>query len=293
MGTIKIVAAAVLLIGASAVAHAQSGAENAGQQPPRPTAPPVPAQEPGWLGDSLPPLWNRVYVNINAARQPQTWTFDSLNTFSSFGEEGTLETIQNVGIGTLLDASAGYHLARHFAVGGGFWTAVSKSAVAGTAAMPDPLVYGQYAVRTLDASGLYQKTFALNLQAILTASLGKRLNVAFFIGPTVARVKLDVGSLTFAPASTSTSSSTSSSQTSTTTPPAAAQTVQTPRIDVTSQAATTAKAATAGFDITFMLTERYGIGVLARHVRGKVNLPIAPNMEVGGNQVGAGLRYRF
>src|SRR5262245_58900873 len=152
MGTIKIVAAAILLIGASAVAHAQSGAENAAQQPPRPTTPPVPAQEPGWLGDSLPPLWNRVYVNINAARQPQTWTFDSLNTFSSFGEEGTFETIQNVGIGTLLDASAGYHLARHFAVGGGFWTAVSKSAVAGTAAMPDPLVYGQYAIRTLDAS---------------------------------------------------------------------------------------------------------------------------------------------
>jgi len=294
MGTTRTVVIAIVLLIATSAAHAQSGPETPAQQPPpRPTAPP-PVPEPGWLGDTLPPLWNRLYVNINAARQLQTGSFNTLSTFASYGETGSFETIQNVGTALLLDGSAGYHLAKHFAVGAGLWTAMSKSAVAGTSALPDPTFYGQYAIKTLSQQGLRQKTIGLNLQVLFAASLKDRLHVALFAGPTIARVKLDVGSLTLpSPTPTTTSRPTSPSQTSAPVLPNAADIVQDPAIVVASQTATTAKAATAGFDVSFMFTERYGVGVLARYVRGKVNLPIAPDMDVAGTQIGAGLRYRF
>src|SRR5262245_18203916 len=275
MGTPRTVVIAVAMLIAASAARAQSGPEPPAQPPPRPTAPP-PAQEPGWLGDSLPPLWNRLYININAARQLQKGTFNSFNTFSSYGEEGSFQTAQNVGTGVMLDASAGYHLARHFAVGGGFWTAVSKSTVAGTAAIPDALFYDRYAVSTVSAQDLQQKTVGVNVMALFDVSVRNRLHLGVYIGPAVAPVSLDVRSLTFAPPATSTSNSQappSSSQ-------AAPQNGLNPALVVATQTATIAKAAMAGFDVSFMFTERYGVGVLARHVAGKVNLPIAPDMKV-------------
>jgi hypothetical protein len=42
-----------------------------------------------------------------------------------------------------------------------------------------------------------------------------------------------------------------------------------------------------------MMNEQVGIGILARYVKGEVDLPAVPGMKVGGTQVGAGIRYRF
>jgi len=105
-----------------------------------PAAAQPPAQPPdeepqGWLGDSLPPLWDRIFINVNAAGQLQLLSFGSSGRFDSFDEVGGMATAQNVGRGVLFDVTGGYRLNHHFGIGIGAWTAIAKSAVAGSATM--------------------------------------------------------------------------------------------------------------------------------------------------------------
>jgi hypothetical protein len=234
------------------------------QQPPQP-----PADEPGWLGDSLPPLWDRIFLNVNAAGQLELMSFGRSGTFDSFNEVGGLATNQNVGRGMLLDVTGGYRLNRHLGVGVGVWTAVAKSAVSGSAAMPDPLVYGQYVTSNLGADDLRQTIIGVNLQAVVSQSFGEHLAVSGFIGPTFAQVRQDIGSMSVAADS------------------------RNPTLVIDRQSARTTRAASVGLDITWMLSEQYGIGVIGRYVAGEVDLPAVAGVKVGGAQLGAGVRYRF
>jgi hypothetical protein len=47
-------------------------------------------------------------------------------------------------------------------------------------------------------------------------------------------------------------------------------------------------------DVTYLVTPRYGAGVLLRYTRGSVDIEGAnDSLTVGGFQIGAGLRVRF
>ena len=239
-----------------------------------PAAAQPPAQPPdeepqGWLGDSLPPLWDRIFINVNAAGQLQLLSFGSSGRFDSFDEVGGMATAQNVGRGVLFDVTGGYLLNPHLGIGVGAWTAIAKSAVAGSATMPDPLVYGQYLTSNLGADDLRQTIIGVSLQAVLSQSLGQHLAVSAFIGPTFIDVRQDVGSMSVGANNL------------------------TPALTIERQSARTAKAGSAGIDIAWMMNEQVGIGILARYVKGEVDLPAVPGMKVGGTQVGAGIRYRF
>jgi len=50
----------------------------------------------------------------------------------------------------------------------------------------------------------------------------------------------------------------------------------------------------AGLDVTYLVTPRYGAGVLLRYTRGSIDIEGATDsLAVGGFQIGAGLRVRF
>ena len=49
-----------------------------------------------------------------------------------------------------------------------------------------------------------------------------------------------------------------------------------------------------GVDVTYLVTPRYGVGVLARYTWGSADLTGADDsVTVGGLQIGGGLRIRF
>jgi hypothetical protein len=49
-----------------------------------------------------------------------------------------------------------------------------------------------------------------------------------------------------------------------------------------------------GVDITYLVTPRYGVGVLARYTWGSADITGADeSVTVGGLQIGGGLRIRF
>jgi hypothetical protein len=230
----------------------------------------TPEEETGWLGETptFPPP--RVFININAASQLDKRSLTtSAGTFASFNETGTLATAQNVGRGIVFDATAGFHVNRHFAIAGGFWTSAAKSAASGGASIPDPLVYGQYAIKSVTDSTLRQHTIGIDLQAVFKVSIVERLDVSLFAGPTFVQTKQDVGSTFVAPDSA------------------------TPTMTVARQTARSAKAGNVGFDVTWMTTDRYGIGFVVRYVGAEVPIPADSKLQVGGLQVGAGMRYRF
>lgn len=61
----------------------------------------------------------------------------------------------------------------------------------------------------------------------------------------------------------------------------------------TSESGTTGKAGNVGLDLSYLVTTNYGIGAFIRYAGGELNLPTAPNLKVGGLQMGGGLRLRF
>jgi hypothetical protein len=55
----------------------------------------------------------------------------------------------------------------------------------------------------------------------------------------------------------------------------------------------TAVGINVGVDGNYMLTRNYGVGVFIRYAGGSADLPHAPDLKVGGFQVGGGARIRF
>jgi hypothetical protein len=96
--------------------------------------------------------------------------------------------------------------------------------------------------------------------------LTDRLDLAIFGGPSIIRVKQDLASATETAEATA-------------------------RIE--EQSKTTVKAGTVGADLTYRVTDRYGIGGFVRYAGGKVNLDAAPDFTVGGIQAAGGVRIRF
>jgi len=236
----------------AAIAGLIIGATTAFAQTPSPTSP------------------GEVFVAINAAGQFQDRSFGSSGTFTSFNETGSYETLQNIGSAFVFDASGGYHFAEHMAVGAGIWLGHAKSAVAGSAILPDPVFFGRYTTVTpTPPSDLSQGTFGLNFQFIYTVPVNNRIDFALFGGPTLLHVSQDVGSITVSP------------------------TTQTAAMSSESQSATTMKAGNVGLDITYKLAEEYGIGFFIRYAGGEVDLPAVSNLKVGGLQFGGGVRFRF
>jgi len=55
----------------------------------------------------------------------------------------------------------------------------------------------------------------------------------------------------------------------------------------------TATGVNVGVDLTYMFVKQVGAGAFMRYVSGSVDLDSAPNLKVGGFQIGLGGRLRF
>jgi Outer membrane protein beta-barrel domain len=210
------------------------------------------------------------FFNVGVGGQPQTRSFGSSGTFTSFNETGRFDLTQNVGSGFFFDVGGGFQFTKHLGAGVSVWTVRSKSAISAAATIPDPVFFGRFTtVKAEPDSDKRQTTLGINLSVIYTQPVGQRLDVAVSLGPTIIRNRLDVGSVAIAPNS------------------------QTVTISTESQSKTTAKAGNLGFDITYRVNEMYNVGLFARYAGGEVDMPSVKALKVGGVQVGGLFRYRF
>jgi hypothetical protein len=215
------------------------------------------------------PAAGNMFASVNLGAQVQTRTFSNSSSFDLFGETATVSANQTVGRGFVFDISGGRRFGHNLAVAVGLWTFNGSGTAATTAALPDPLLFGQPITVNSTASGLKQRDVGVNFQIGWIAAVTDRINIGVFGGPSVIHVKQDIGTITVAPGTQNATAS------------------------VNTESKTTGKAGSVGVDVSYRLTNRYGVGGFIRYAGGEVDLPSSPKLKVGGIQLGAGARIRF
>jgi hypothetical protein len=176
----------------------------------------------------------------------------------------------------VFDFGAAYRINDEFAVGGAFSILTTDGDVAVVAQVPHPILTDQPREATYTAAGLKHRQPALHFQAIWTVPFTTKVVFAVSGGPSLVFVTHEVVSAAAlqpeAPPFTS------------------------PAIDsvTVTEESKTAFGINIGFDATYLVTPRYGVGFTGRYVWASADIPgLTDKLTVGGLQLLGGLRVRF
>jgi hypothetical protein len=213
---------------------------------------------------------DRGFANVNVLAQPQSRNVTDSSTFTLYDENGTVTCPRKIGGGAVFDVSGGYRVWHNLAVGLGYSRFSDSSNVTVTAAVPDPLVFEQPVVQDLNAGKLDHAENAVHFSAVWFWPVTDKIDVAASAGPSVFNVS-DQG--------------------------VTGVTVQ-PNTSIATGVTTTKDSKTgvgvnAGVDVTYLVTQKIGAGLLLRYAGASVDLPTVKSLKVGGFQIGVGARYRF
>lgn len=214
---------------------------------------------------------DRVFLNVNIGAQAPSQSLSAETSPDIYGEAASFVSKQDVGGGAFFDISGGYKLWRNLAVGIGITHAGSKADLTVNASIPDPLVYDHLRPVTAVLPDAKHSQTAINLSGTWIVPVTDKIDVGYVFGPTIFLASQDLpGIPTFSePGPTITSL---------------------PRESVDK----TTLGIHFGVDGTYLVTPRYGVGVLVRYTWGSADIAGAgDSVTLGGFQIGAGLRVRF
>ena len=211
------------------------------------------------------------FVNVSLGVQAPSHTLDTTTTFDIYGEPATQVASQEVGGGLLFDISGGYKVWKNLAAGMGISFASSTADLIVNAQIPDPVFFDRpRAVSTTLTDAKHSQT-AINLTGTWMMPVTDKIDVGFQFGPTIFLVSQDVpGTIAVAePGPTITSA-------------------ELLKDDHTSVGVH------FGIDATYLVTPRFGAGLLVRYSVGSVDIVGADDgLTLGGFQLGFGGRVRF
>ena len=238
---------------------------------------------------------DRGFVNVNYGGQKQSLDFDTTKTFLLYRETATLKARYGIDSGGLFDISGGARVWRNVGVGIGFSRFQDPDDITVEATVPHPVFFDRPRRLAAATTDVQHSQSAVHIFGLWMYPVSDKIDVAFFGGPTIFNVRQDlVTDVQLAPEQ----------------PPFTAT--------ITSVGQTEAKKSgvgvNVGVDVTYMLTQRLGAGWAAldwiglgsgaslgagaflRYSGGSVDLDaegVKVSLDVGGFQVGAGLRVRF
>jgi hypothetical protein len=222
----------------------------------------------------------RLRVHVNAGSQVTSHDMVAQGAFPLYLESATFEVRGETGSGAVIDVGAAYPLRRRF-VGGELFGGLSYSRVGGdlggplSGQVPHPLIFDSPRPISGSVSGLDHVEHAIHFQAVWLHPISNRIEIALSAGPTLFIVSQDlVSAISLTEAGSSVS--------------LAGTTIQ----NVNDNAA----GFNVGMDGSYRLTRRLAVGAFVRYAGGSVDLPAASgnvSLDVGGVQVGAGVRLRF
>lgn len=211
------------------------------------------------------------FVNVTFGVQGGSHSLETSSTFDLYGEQGSLATTQDVGGGPIFDVTAGYRVWRNLAVGASFSRSASDADVAIAAQVPHPNLFDTLRPLAAISEGSEHSESAFHLHGTWMVPVTDKVDVGLSFGPTIFAVSQDV------PAAITVSEPT----------PTLASTTIT-RVDKTTVGVH------FGADVTYLVTPRFGAGLLLRYAWGSADIEGASDsLTVGGFQIGAGLRVRF
>jgi len=211
------------------------------------------------------------FVNVTFGAQAPSKELATNNIFDLYNESAILSTTQDVAGGLFFDISGGYKVWENLAVGIGFSHVGSEADLVIDAQIPDPDFFDSPRRLSTTASGAKHSQPALHLTGTWMMPVTDKIDVGFQFGPSIFFVSQDL-------------------------PTGISVTEPGPTIsqlNVTSVDNTTV-GIHLGVDLTYLVTPRFGAGLLARYVWGSADLEgTDDSVTVGGFQIGAGLRVRF
>jgi hypothetical protein len=212
------------------------------------------------------------YVTVNGGGQASSHDLSESGSFPLYDETATFSSTNKVKGGGMFDIGGAYKVWKNnLLVGVSFSHVASKSNGSVTGSIPDPVFFDRPRAVTKDFNGLKHSENAVHIDAIWMMPVANKLDIAFFLGPTIFSVKQD------------------------TIP--SPLTITEPGPTITTAVVSSSKS-TAGFnigaDVQYLLAKKWGVGGLVRYSVGSVSLPGASEkLTVGGFQIGGGLRLRF
>jgi Outer membrane protein beta-barrel domain len=213
---------------------------------------------------------DRGYANVNVLAQPQSRNVTATSSFELYGEQATVVGPRKIGGGAVFDISGGYRVWHNLAVGLGYSHFSNSDNVTVTARIPDPLVFDNPVQQDLDAGKLDHSENAVHISAVWFWPVTDKIDVALSAGPSIFNVSDEgVSGVTVQP---NTSIATGVT---------------------TSKDSDTGVGVNVGLDVTYLVTPKIGAGLLLRYAGASVDVPTVESLNVGGFQIGAGLRYRF
>lgn len=223
----------------------------------------------------------KIFASVNVASQSAERSFDETRTWSLYEETASFSGSHKVSGGSFVDIGGGVRLWQGLGVGLAFSTMSDSADVPLAAQIPNPLFVNRPRSTSASAKGLEHKTTAVHLQAMYMIPLMKRVLITVSAGPTFFSVKQDrVENIELGAESLPYTS------------------IGISRVS-TVNTSTSKSGFNVGADVSYYFTKMVGAGVYFRHAATSIDLPAplaggnAVTLDVGGFQVGGGLRIRF
>lgn len=211
------------------------------------------------------------FFNVNLGVQSGSRDLTTQSAFELYGENASLSTAQESGGGGLFDFGVGYKVWRNLAVGISYSRTGGDSDAAIAASVPDPNFFDRLRPVSGVASSADYSESAFHFQGTWMIPVTDKVDVGVSFGPTIFKVSQEIPT---------------------------AITVSEPGPTIASTTIVKEKKTTGGInfgvDVNYLITPKYGAGVLLRFSRGSVDYDAADDsVAVGGFQLGFGFRYRF
>jgi len=249
---------------------AQAAPQPAGGKTPPKKKPAPPRTSKVWKG--------RGFAVVSAGAQLAGPGYTSTAVFKVHAEDASLSADASIGVGPVFGARAGWRVWKNMAVGGGLEFAATSQTLDVTGRLPHPFQFNQYREVNGTASGLSRNETLAALELSWLFAVARRVDMFVFGGPAYIHVRQDMATTvqfteTY-PYDTATFSSLQSSSLS-----------------------DSAAGFTVGADVSYMVNRSVGVGGHVRFSRASATLSPASGqqttIDLGGFQIGGGLRFRF
>jgi hypothetical protein len=218
------------------------------------------------------------FLHVNFGAQAASRDLTQNGAFEIYDELATFRADTEVSTGGIIDVGGGYRVWRNMYAAISYTHAGDHSDATLSGNIPHPLFTDQPRPISGSVGNLGHSENQVHLSALWRAPITTKFDVGVFAGPTIFSVAQDLVS--------------------------GIQVAEGPSfasVTVTDITVTEAKKTSVGFNLgvdgTYMITPRFGAGVLLRFTHGSVDLPNGPaatvKLDVGGFQYAVGGRVRF
>lgn len=215
---------------------------------------------------------DKIFGGLSFGGQTKARTYTTSGSFPLYEETATFESAVGIGAETIIDLSGGLRIWNNVGAGIGFSRYTDTSNGTFSASVPDPVVFDRLATRFAEVPGLKHTESQIHLSAYWLQPVTDKIDVSFYAGPTIFRVKQDLATGFTVTAGTN----------------ALATVTQ-------SQVSKSAVGLHGGVDVRYLILENAGVGLFLRYAGAKVNSELVQGgqLNVGGFQYGVGVRVRY